>query len=279
MGRLDSKRLSLRVRSALALGSALALAGCLITSDFDGIVGARPPGGSAEGSTPPPAVVPPGSVTEAGSTASPCDEPHLVCTSFDDATLPAGWGNGAKSGGSIVLDPTIALSPPNALLTTLTSGNDGGAGQPSATLLRDVSLGSFQKLTLTFDMRIVDCPAQLSNSLTFLFLRLGDDYGIGLVNLSSGTLAVGTHAEDGDKFVDLSPQVSPNTWTTISIEVVPTDTALTLRASVNGRSAALKEDGRLQPFTSTAQIGLGPTGAASPNGCKVAFDNVYADKE
>lgn len=282
--RLDSVPLSLPARVALATGGAIALAGCLLTSDFDGIVGSAPDGsaeegGASSGTTP----TPPGEtgdgapgIPDGSSPGNMCDAPHLLCTTFDtSATFPVPWGRAESSGGTLAIEP-VGRSAPNALVGRLPDGADA---DPEAVLLRDVALGTFSKLTISFDFRQSDCPAQVANSLTLLFMRLGADYGVGFVLLSSGTLAVGTHGTNGDVFYPLEQTVQPDTWTKITIEVTPGTSELAIRALVDGQVAVNRSDAQLQTFNSTMSVGVGPTGVASPQGCTVAYDNIVADKE
>ena len=247
-------------------------AGCLLTSDFGGIVGVRPAEGEGEGGAADGA-----STEDAGGAAGACTgEEHTFCTDFDDITEPPvpGWQVVQRGGGTVTLDRASAVTEPHSIGMSISGGES-----PAAFLLRDVALGSFKTVTLGFDFRLVDCPAQVENSLTFVYLGVGTGTAYGFVILSSGSLALGSAVGTDNAFFPLETLVQPGEWARIVVTLTAkTATELHLGLTVNG-AASVDTDAPTGPPKSTLQIELGAQGVAAPKGCQVAYDNVVLDKE
>ena len=154
-----------------------------------------------------------------------------------------------------------------------------GESETGAFLLRDVSLGSFASVKLTFDFRLVDCDAQTKNSLTFVYLGVGTGVAYGFVILSSGSLALGSVVGGDSAFYPLERLIQKDEWTRVGITLTAkTASQVHLNLTVDGETS-VDTDAPTGPPKSTLQIELGVQGQAAPVGCHVAYDNVVLDKE
>jgi hypothetical protein len=284
-----------------ALVGALFVGGCLLTSDFDGIVGppdafggATSSGVSSTSSTSSSASSSGGTSSSSGSASSssgtigdggssgdagqpvrPCaGDDYVFCTDFDDgAQLPISGFTATQTQGSLVVDDAASVSLPRSLRAQVM-----GNGTVGAYLLRDAALGTFASVTVTFDFRLVDCEAQLANSLTFVYLGTGVNVGYGLVILSSGTLAVGSAVSGANEFYPLERPVPKGVWKKIAIELTPSGAdRMHLVATVDGVKAADAQAAG-GPSKSTLTLNLGVQGQGAPVGCTVAYDNVVYTK-
>jgi hypothetical protein len=258
------------MRSALAASAMIAAcaAGCLLTSDFDGIAGARPADDA-------------GAVDDAaveGGSASPCASgEHLVCTDFDHGStaLPVpGWNHATGDAGTIVIDESSSVSPPASLRAKVAGTTDVGAY-----LYRTAFTGAYTALIASFDVRIVSCPPQ-GNSLTLMYLRPGNNVAVGFVTLTSGVQAIGTKVgSDPDTFFTLEKQIPEGTWARIVLRFeVRSATTAHLTLTVDGQRA-VDTDAPSAALANTAIINVGAQGSAASKGCEVAFDNVVLDRE
>lgn len=258
------------MRSRLAAFATIAAcaAGCLLTSDFDGIAGVRPPteGGAEDGAA-----------TDGGSTSPCATGEHLVCSDFDYGTtaLPVpGWNHSTGDAGTLVIDESSSVSAPASLRAKVLDSKDVGAY-----LYRTVFTGSYTALVASLDVRIVSCPPQ-GNSLTLMYLRPGNSVAIGFVVLTSGVQAVGTKVgTDPDTFFALEKQVPEDTWAHVVLRMeVRSATTAHLSLTVDGQRA-VDTDAPSAAVAQTTILNVGTQGSAATKGCEVAFDNVVLDRE
>ena len=247
-------------------------AGCLLTSDFDGVAGTAPADGG------------PGSPSEGGGEASPGDGgtspctsgSHVFCSDFDDIdALPVpGWTSKAML-GSLTFDTASPRSRPHALVAKVK-----GSAFVTAYLLREGFLGAtFTQAILDFDFRLTDCPAQGKNALTFVFMQTGLSAAYGFVILSNGELAIGAQVSGMDNFFPLEKPVKAGVWTHISIRLAPTSpSVMHVSATVDG-AKGVDTDAPSAAMKSTVTFNLGVQGATAALGCEVAYDNVVLDKQ
>jgi hypothetical protein len=252
-----------------------AVAGCLLTSDFDGVVGVRPAeagqtgeaGGSDGGSDAP---------SDAASTSPCATGKHAVCTDFDTAgagfPVP-GWNNVASDGGVLTLDNTTSVSKPLSLHARV-----DGTGGPVAYLYRQVFLSAFTTLTVNVDMRIVSCPPQ-GKSLTAIYVEPSAKASFGFVFLSSGVQAVGAGVNGAYTFFQLQQQIPDQTWSHIVYRILLKDASTShLTVTVDGKPS-VDTDAPGGAMKSTVLVNLGLLGDSAPKGCEVQFDNYVLDAE
>jgi hypothetical protein len=257
---------------AIAFGAA----GCLLTSDFDGIVGSKPtaatdggPGTEAGGDA--------GDGGQAEAAISPCATgTHAVCTDFEEGTggfpIP-GWNNIAGDGGVLTLDNTTSVSPPLSLHARV-----DGASNPEAYIYRQVFLPTFTALTISVDMRIVACPPQ-GKSITIVYVEPSAKVSFGLVFLSSGVQAVGAGVNGAFTFFQLEQQVPDQTWSHIVYRILLKDASTShLTLTVDGKKS-VDTDAPGGALKTSVLLNLGLIGASAPSGCEVQFDNYVLDKE
>lgn len=248
-------------------------AGCLLTSDFDGIVGGSPGARPPDDAGAEDAAVPDG---DAGQ-RSPCvSSDHVVCNDFDHegAGFPIpGWNYSTSDGGALSLDDTTSISPPRALRARVQS-----EGEVSAYLHRQAFLGTFTALTARFDIRIVRCVPQ-GSSLTFVYMEPSARASFGFVQLMSGVQAVGAGVDGAFTFFQLERQIPEDTWGHIDFRITPKDNA-TVRFEVRLDDAVVVDtDAPSAAMRETALLNLGILTAQAPQGCEVAFDNYVLDVE
>jgi hypothetical protein len=269
-------RLPLFVATVLVGTAAIgAVSGCLLTSDFDGVVGVRPAeagqlvgdaGGDAGADA----------TAEAAATSPCATGTHVVCTDFDTAgagfPVP-GWNNVAHDGGVLTLDNTTAVSKPLSL-----HARADGAGTPQAYLYRQVFLATFTTLTVNVDIRIVACPPQ-GKSLTAIYVEPSAKTSFGFVFLSSGVQAVGAAVNGANTFFQLQQQVPDQTWSHLVYRILLKDASTShLTVTVDGKPS-VDTDAPGGAMKSTVLLNLGLLGDAAPKGCEVQFDNYVLDAE
>jgi hypothetical protein len=266
----------MRARLPIFAAAALGVAGCLLTSDFDGVVGMRPlaeagqasESGGQDGGTDAPGD---------GATSSPCATgKHLVCTDFDQAgngfPVP-GWNNVAGDGGVLTLDNSTSVTKPLSLHARV-----DGSGAPVAYLYRQVFLSALTTLTINVDMRIVACPPQ-GKSLTAIYVEPSAKASFGFVFLASGVQAVGAGVNGAFTFFQLEQQIPDQTWSHIVYRILLKDAATShLTLTVDGKPS-VDTDAPGGAMKSTALLNLGLLGDSAPKGCEVQFDNYVLDAE
>ncbi|MCW5837377.1 MAG: hypothetical protein KIS78_33590 [Labilithrix sp.] len=261
----------MRVSIVSALAASLAGFGCLLTTDLDGLgVAGTSDAGGPDGE----------SRVDAGDGGAPgaftCSERHRICTTFDDVEAPPipGWQIVKRHTGEASLDATSSVSPPRSM--SMSMSGEAAAG---AYLVRDLSLGSSTSLTLAFDFRLVDCEPQLTNSLTFVYLGVGDGVGYGFVMLSSGSLAAGSVVDGENTFYPLEKLVQSDRWARIEMTfTAKTSSEIHLSLTVDGETS-VDTDAPTRPPGSVLSLQLGVQAQAAPVGCRVAYDNVTLETE
>ncbi len=258
----------------IAIGASVAIGGCLLTSDFGGIVGVKPvdagngpsdEAGDDAGDAGPEAAV------------SPCKTgTHVVCTDFEEGTggFPiAGWNNVAEDGGTLSLDNTTAVTPPLSLHARVE-----GDVTPNAYIYRQVFLQTFTALTVSVDMRIVACPPQ-GKSITAIYVEPSAKASFGLVFLSSGVQAVGAGVNGAFTFFQLERQVPDKTWTHVVYRILLKDASTShLTVTVDGKPS-VDTDAPGGALKQSVLLNLGLLGSSAPSACEVQFDNYVLDKE
>jgi hypothetical protein len=272
-------RARLPIFVAIAFGAVGAAGGCLLTSDFDGVVGTKPPAAD-EGGSGTDAAADAGNGGDGGQTeaaVSPCATgTHVVCTDFDEGTggFPVpGWNNSANDGGVLTLDNTTSVTPPLSLHARV-----DGASSPEAYIYRQVFLPTFTALTVAVDMRIVACPPQ-GKSLTAIYVEPSAKASFGLVFLSSGVQAIGAGVNGAYTFFQLEQQVPDQTWSHIVYRILLKDASTShLTLTVDGKKS-VDTDAPGGALKTSVLLNLGLLGGAAPAGCEVQFDNYVLDKE
>lgn len=257
-----------RVVVASALASVLAVGGCLLTSDFDGVAGVRPSTEAGPDEA--------GADADAGS-SSPCAAgDHVVCTDFDHAAgsfPPPGWNNNVGDGGAMAMDDTTSVSPPRSLSAKLE-----GANGPSAFLTRQAFVTSFKTLTVSVDMRIGSCPPQ-GKSITILYVEPSSRVSFGLVFLSSGVQAVGASVNGAPTFTPLQRPIPEQTWSHVVWKIELRDaTTSHLNLTVDG-APSVDTDAPGGTTKASVQLNVGLVGNGVTAPCDVRFDNYVVDKE
>jgi hypothetical protein len=262
-------RLRLPIFVATALATTGVGAGCVLTSDFDGVVGVRPVNG-AEG----------GEAGDGGSgeaAVSPCASgTHVVCNDFDHPgggfPIP-GWNNVAADGGVLTLDNTTAVTEPLSLHAKV-----DGANGAAAYLYRQPFLGTFKALVISFDIRIVACPPQ-GKSLTLVYLEPSAKAAFGFVVLASGVQAVGAGVNGAFTFYALEKQIPDQVWSHVVYRILVKDASTAhLTLTVDGASS-VDTDAPSSAMKTSGLLNLGILGEIAPNGCEVQYDNYVLDKE
>lgn len=258
-----SPRVRARGAIFLAMTGAAAAGGCLLTTNFDGVAGVRPEGGGEAGDA-----------SEAAA-ASPCSvSDHLVCNDFDQpgGGFPVpGWNQSFNDAGALTLDSTSSVSPPSALHAKV-------RGTGTAYLFRQVFVGIFTSLIITFDIKIVSCPAQ-GNSLTLVFAQPSAKASFGFALLSSGVQAIGSSINGATTFFALEKQIPDDTWAHVVYRILVKDVSTAhFTLTVDGMRV-VDTDAPSAAMLQTALLNLGVNGSGAPNGCEIAFDNYVLDKE
>ncbi len=268
-------RARLSILVAMGASAAGAASGCLLTSNFDGVVGSRPAdggagdGGDGRGDG--------GDAGAAEAAVSPCASgTHVVCTDFDMGTggFPVpGWNNSALDGGVLTLDNTTSVTAPLSLHARI-----DGASSPEAYIYRQVFLPTFTALTVSVDMRIVACPPQ-GKSVTIVYVEPSAKASFGLVFLSSGVQAVGAGINGAFTFFQLEQQVPDQTWSHLVYRILLKDASTShLTLTVDGKKS-VDTDAPGGALKTSVLLNLGLLGNAAPKGCEVQFDNYVLDKE
>lgn len=265
----------MRARVAVFLTmSALAAAGCLVASDFDGIAGVRPTGEGGAGD-PDAAGGEGGGGTDAGG---PCSEgEHLVCTTFDHGAPPLpvpGWNHDTRGGGTLTIDDRSSVSAPGSLRARVT-----GASEAAAYVYRQLFVGQVNALVVSFDMKVISCPAQ-GNSLTLVYVQLASQTAFAVATLSTGVHAAGSKAGTGtDTFFPLEKQFPEGAWAHVVFRIEKRSAVLAhLNVTVDG-TKALDTDATTTAWQEMALLNVGANGAGAPNTCEVAFDDFVLDRE
>lgn len=264
-----------RVAAFLTMSAMLAVAGgCLVTSDFEGIVGTRPAG---EGG-----VVDPDSGVD-GAVDGPANDicgsaEHLACTTFDHGEPPLpvpGWSHAIATGSSLTIDDSSSVSAP----ASLRARASGATGDVGAYLYRQVFIGPAAALVATFDMKIVSCPPQ-GNSFTLFYLQVASQTAFAVAILSSGAQAAGNKFGAGtDMFFNFEKTAALDTWSRVVFRVERRGPALAhLNVTVDG-ARALDTDAQTTAWQETALLNLGANGGSASQGCEVAYDNFVFDRE
>jgi|GEM_PF-7047899 len=254
-----------RLGACLAAVFTAGVAGCLLTSDFDGIVGVRPASDAAA------------EAADAGpDAASPCNDAHLVCSHFDheSGALPVpGWNHEILDSGTLNVDSTTAVSPPSAVHMRV-----AGSAEVGAYLYRQVFLGPFTRISIEVDVRMGACPARPS-SLTLLYLEPSTRASFGLVVLSSGVHALGSSISGTPTFFPLETQLPTDAWAHVVYRILVKDAATAhLELTVDGKKG-IDTDAPSAPMRQTALLNLGVLGSSAPGGCEVLYDNFVLDRE
>lgn len=264
-------RAGLRLAAFVVAGlSALGgVAGCLLVSDFDGVAGVRPDG--VEGGEA-------GDDGGADAALSPCATgSHVVCSDFDHAgggfPVP-GWNNADGDGGTLSLADTRSVTAPLSLNAKVL----GNGGSPSAYLYRTPFVGAFTALTISFDMFIVECPAQ-GSSLTLAYIEPSAKSSFGFVMLASGVQAVGAGLNGAFTFFTLERQVPDQVWSHVVYRILVKDASTAhFVVTVDGQKS-VDTDVPSSAMKTTVLLNLGILGTTAPKGCEIAFDNYVFDKE
>jgi hypothetical protein len=105
------------LRACVCLGSATALAGCVLFASFNDLTGGLPEGGGTSD-----APLDQVSPSDAGGLSCVNDGGHDLCDNFDDTNLGDKWSALSNTGGTLALDDAAAISPPRSLLATSNAG-------------------------------------------------------------------------------------------------------------------------------------------------------------
>lgn len=261
-----------RAHAALSIATfagVSAAAGCLLTSDFDGVAGVRPATEAGEAGDADIAETAPPSPCLAGG--------HLVCNDFDHAgggfPVP-GWNQAFTDAGTLTLDNTDSITPPLSLHAKVE-----GTVSAQAYLYRQLFVGTFKALVIAFDIRIVSCPAQ-GKSLTLVYVEPSAKASFGLVMLSSGVLAIGSSINGASTFFALEQQIKDDTWSHVVYRIVLKDVSTAhFNLTIDGKTS-VDTDGPSAAMGQTALLNLGIIGSqGAPKGCEIVFDNYVLDKE
>jgi hypothetical protein len=253
----------------ITLACAGVAAGCLLTSDFDGVVGVRPATGVEAGEA--------GDGGGEAAAVSPCAAgTHVVCNDFDHPgggfPIP-GWNNVAADGGVMSLDNTTAVTEPLSLHVKVEGTSGAGAY-----LYRQPFLGVFKSLVVSFDIRIVACPPQ-GKSLTLVYVEPSAKASFGFVVLASGVQAVGAGVNGAYTFYTLEKQIPDQTWTHVVYRILVKDASIAhLTLTVDGVTS-VDTDAPSGAMKTTGLLNLGINGETAPKGCEVQYDNYVLDKE
>jgi hypothetical protein len=259
---------------AIAVGVAGSAGGCLLTSDFDGVVGVRPAeGGPGEEG---------GALGDGGAddaAVSPCATgKHVVCSDFDHpgGGFPVpGWNNIAGDAGVLSLDNASVVTKPLSLRAKV---NGGAGGTSEAYIYRQAFLGTFQLLTISFDIRIEACPPQ-GNSLTLVYVEPSIKASFGLVVLSSGVQAIGASINGAPTFFQLEQQIPDQVWSHVVYRIMVKDASTAhLDLTVDGKKS-VDTDAPSSAMRATALLNVGILGSAAAKGCEVQYDNYVLDEE
>lgn len=249
-------------------------AGCLLTSDFDGIVGVRPPGDEGgvtlDGGN--------GGGDGGGDAATDfCSgAEHVVCTTFDHSGPPLpvpGWNHDVRAPSTLTIDQTSSVTAPGSLRARVT-----GTAEINAYLYRQVFIGQPKALVMSLDFRSIACPAQ-GNALTLAYVQVASETAFAIALLSSGVFAGGTKAGAGtDAFFPLEKQFT-SAWSHVVMRVERLNaTTAHLNATIDGVKA-LDTDAQTTAWDQMALLNIGVNGSAASKTCEVAFDNFVLDRE
>lgn len=247
--------------------------GCLVTSDFEGIVGVRPGGEGGVGSE---------SGVDGGDDAASSDPcatgEHLACNTFDHGEPPLpvpGWSHAVAMGSTLVIDDSSSVSAP-ASMRVRAGGTTGDVG---AYLYRQLFIGPATALVASFDMKIISCPPQ-GNSFTLFYAQVASQTAFAIAILSSGAQAAGNKfGASTDIFFNLEKPVALDTWSRLVFRVERRGPTLAhFTVTVDGVKS-LDTDAQTTAWQETALLNLGANGASAAQGCEVAYDNFVFDRE
>jgi hypothetical protein len=265
--------------AAAALLAAASAAGCLLTTNFDGIVGVPPS---------PDANVPDAIVEAAGGDAGEdaadgsasfwCDTHpgHALCADFDEdgGTLLGAWWTSTydQGGGSSSLDTTNYSSPPAAFLSDVPSGGAGGLLRTLPVLLTDFQYG--------FDFRVASSCTPTSNAAITLaslgFQNVPNNIMGVLLSVNGWLLAFEQPGADGGVVLytfPISPAPARDAWHTLEFSVT-VGGAGHVRGTLDGTSFVDSPLSYAPVQNGTVTLNAGVFG---PGPCTADYDNMTFD--
>ena len=257
-------------------GVIAASAGCLLTSDFDGIAGTRSDAAAPS--------VDSGIEADApeASAAFPCNPgEHLLCNNFDTGPIDnSGWVVGLTGLGSkAVLDTTFFHSPPAGFRSTigaLVKGMNAGG------ILRQTpAIGTFKTLIYAFDMRVLSC-ASLGNggSVTLAAMQPSGAVAFGVVLIDTNVYSFAQLDLTQGTFTPEPFTVAPkaDTWQRVEIRLSLNASAAHAVVMLDANKVVDVDEVPGTPSPSILlNIGANATGPIS--GCDVVYDNVTFDRQ
>jgi hypothetical protein len=266
---------SLRAMGA-ALGATL-VAGCMLTTSFDGIVGVRPANDGSDGvdAAASDAPITPDSNVDSAPQPKYCSkQAHTFCDDFDEGSVTAAWSEVKNVGGAVALDTQIFVSAPAGARFDVPSG---------CTLLSNPTVGSGvpKKLHSEADF-IVQVMGVAFGNATLVNINVSTNDALQLLLAPDGTLfltQIYTLADGGVTFQSHTLGViAQGVWVHMALD-----------ATLGGSSSV---DLKLQPLNGSDLVFAGATPPlaanrapslligdcpATGNGGTIVFDNVVLD--
>ena len=267
------------------VGTAIAPIGCLLTNSFDGIAGVRPEDSGPDTTTED------GPILEAGPEDAGADRPpipfcatqtvrHTLCLDFDEGGVTSGgFARTVGPNASVTQDTMQFVSAPNSMRAATIRVPDS-ASKLSAILSRDLRLKP-QAFKVEFDIRIGTCQSTGGPITLFVVAPTATDvYGFLITGSNVFTFSEQHALPEGGAGPKQSyslPNLDPDTWSRVSMNVTFAGDGGTLNVRVNGSEfvsspliVGIIPDGQL-----LINFGANATGPTDP--CVVFYDNVTID--
>ena len=252
---------------------ATGIAGCLLTSDFNGVAGSRTDAGDLDASA---------DADGADPNAFPCDPgAHLSCINFDQGPLDkSGWvvqKTGASS--KAALDTTIFRSPPDGFHSTI--GSAAKAFNVGGILRQTPSLGKFRTLIYAFDMRIHSCESLgMGGSVTLAAFQPSDAVAFGIVLVDTNVYTFAQVDVKAGTFTPTPFSVAPklDTWARITIRLALSSVAAHVVVMLDDQKVVDAEQVAALPGPNVL-LNLGANATGPISGCDVVYDNVTFDTD
>jgi hypothetical protein len=251
------------------LGIVSASVACMLTTNFDGIVGtdAGDSGGSEGGA-------------DGGSDARFCkSQSHTFCADFDEGSLLLGWENsGPEPGSDEQLDLDASVSPPGSFLALANVNGDGG---PSGVVLLKHFPQAITTITLGADMRVDSCPSNAGDlNLLLIFTGASSTQQLVLEAVTGNLFLIQYFPLDGggqDNTQFKIGTVEMGVWKRVAYTITASSPHLNLSYGDIGGSPSTVDMPLNGPVVTdvNAYVNVGPFRPNQP--CIVHYDNVFVD--
>jgi hypothetical protein len=205
---------------------------------------------------------------------------HVFCDDFGDAALPGKWEDETVSGGSVALDTSEYVSPPQSLLATTVALSSGT--RTYARIEKHVAT-SGSRFQVAFSEWVDPACVGPSDTVQSLSLAFGNDgYWLAVAHSGGGDSVIESSLANG-VYVQahgFKTQLLRAAWTRISLDV---DVARGMfDVSVDGATVIEHEPLKYPPGAPqlpTITVGTLTDGAFNEAACKMHIDDVTFDMQ